>query len=174
MANLVERLLRVRHVIFDDMHQGRLASTTRAFCGDPRCMRFGDRGLWFVWGLGSTRTAAPRARGSDPRALFRDDHVNLFASFSTGAHAKRLFANFFNEYRSSWDGQERRAMWDWLQRPGAMRRKAASGSSRVRARRAGGRRGIWSTCTTAAKPAKQIHYTPVENLKSPETEIYAP
>jgi len=146
-ANLSAHLLAPGgHVIFDDMHQGAASFyDAEVFFGDSRLHAsfWWIIGLWFVWVLGSTRLPMPVAGAAPVRErAFVDATGGLFARVLDRRRvARRLFANFFNEYRQAL-GQERNGepLWEWLRANGALQPQGIVRLEQLHARVAAGRR----------------------------------
>ncbi len=127
MANVVAQFLGPGgHVVFDDMHQGAASLyDAEAFFGDPRLHATiaWIFALWFLWVLGGTRMPPPAARPAPVRERsFVDSTGNFFARvLDRRLVARRMFANFFNDWRRSLgfppDGEP---LWEWMRGSGAV------------------------------------------------------
>lgn len=147
MANVIEQLLAPGgHVIFDDMHQGAASFyDAEAFFGDPRLHAsfWWIIGLWLVWVLGSTRLPPPAAAATPVRErAFVTATGNLFARVLDRRRvARRLFANFFNDYRRLLGlRQDGEPLWPWLRANGAVAASLVDRLEALHARVAAGRR----------------------------------
>ena len=146
-ANVAAQLLAPGgHVIFDDMHQGAASFyDAEVFFSDSRLHAsfWWFIGLWFVWVLGSTRLPVPAVAAAPVRErAFVNATGNLFARVLDRRRvARRLFANFFNEYRQAL-GEERNGepLWEWLRANGAVQPQGVERLEQLHARVAAGRR----------------------------------
>jgi hypothetical protein len=108
------------HVMFDDVHQGAADFyDAEAFFADSRLHAsfWWIIGLWLIWVLGGTRLPPPAtAPGPVREQAFMAANGNFFARVIDRKRiARRMMANFFNEFRRSLglpvDG---RPLWPWM------------------------------------------------------------
>ena len=137
LGNVVERLVGPGgHVVFDDVHQGAADFyDAEAFFADSRLHAsfWWIIGLWLIWVLGGTRLPLPAAAPAPVREQsFMTATGNFFARVVDKRRiARRMMANFFNEFRRSLglpaDGKP---LWPWMRgiatlEPGVLERVEA-------------------------------------------------
>lgn len=147
MANAVAQLVGPGgRVVFDDMHQGAASLyDAEAFFGDPRLHAsfWWVMALWLLWVMGSTRLPPPAGPPAPVRErAFLAATGQFFARVvDRRLLAKRLFANFFNEYRRGFgqpaDGEP---LWQWMRSFGSIPQSELDRIEELHARVAAGRR----------------------------------
>lgn len=106
-------------VVFDDIHQGAASFyDAEAFFADPRlhATAWWVVGLWFLWVLGATRLAPPRAGPAPVREeAFLAATGNFFARvLDRRRAAARLFAHFRSALRPGGAQDAAAPPWEWM------------------------------------------------------------